>query len=165
MHNNDCYETVCLPPVFVFFVHKLKLTWFKYTEVSQHDAGCLGLPENIYIMWCIILIVNLTTYRIKKKKQKQLGISLGKWINKGGKMWLEWKWPSKEVAILVSMVFLENVCHCGDGFWGLMYAQATPSVSDYSLSIPCAKCKDSQLLPQHQVCLHTAALYPMILMD
>ena len=44
--------------------------------------------------------------------------------------WFERKWPSKGVVLLRGMALLdaallEEVCHCGGGLGGLIYAQAT----------------------------------------
>ena len=35
--------------------------------------------------------------------------------------------------VRVGMVLLEEVCHCGGGLWGLIYAQAMPSETDHFL--------------------------------
>ena len=58
---------------------------------------------------------------------------------------------SQGVALLGGIVLLEDACHCGGGHICLMYASVAQSPAAW--------------LFRHHVCLHTAMLLAMTIMD
>ena len=78
------------------------------------------------------------------------------------------------MVLLGGMALLEEVCHCGVGFGGLLlysdsiHCQRELSLAAWkTLSSDCHRIRMqiSQLLLQHSVCLHTAMLPAIMIMD
>ena len=87
----------------------------------------------------------------------------GVWIGLASTDLWVWMFGPWEVALLACVALLEEVWHC-EGELLRSHAQVPPSVEH---SISCSqwiKMKNSRLL-QHQVCLHTAMLPAMTIMD
>ena len=62
----------------------------------------------------------------------------------------------------VSTALLKEVCHCGDGLWGLIYVQVMPNIVDnFLLPVQDIELSATSSAP----CLSACCLTPMMIMD
>jgi hypothetical protein len=59
----------------------------------------------------------------------------------------------------------DEVCHCGGGLRGLLYAQAISSLEHHLILLPVEQNIELSALFQPHVCLHKAMLPTMMIMD